>query len=133
MYTYIMNVELALFVRTDQHLPILTLKQCGLPNVKISIFFILFSSFFLSFFLLLSPSCIPQNYTVYVKYYTYRTTALLLKICLLWFRAKCELRLASNGLETVYNDGIAFSSGTSGGFFSRIPGVARMVRPHPDY
>ena len=56
--------------------------------------------------------------------YKYQTTALLTDIFFFWFRAVCELHvpLASYGRV------VDFCA-----FCLRIPGVASIVRPHPDY
>ena len=72
-----------------------------------------------------------QLYVV-CEYYTYQTTALLPGIFLSLFEAAYELRLASYGLETVSKIA-ACSFVDFWGICSIIPGVARIVKPHPDY
>ena len=63
----------------------------------------------------------------------YLTTALLPGICLFWLGEAYELRLASYGHETAGYFLLRRSAFFVVDFCSIIPGVARKVRPHPDY
>ena len=92
----------------------------------------LLSSFFLSFFLLLLSRVTRKLYGV-CKYYTYQTTSLRPNIFLFWFGAAYKLRLESYGQETVPEYARRACSSTSRASVYVIPGVARIVRPHPDY
>ena len=66
------------------------------------------------------------------EYYTYQTTALRPNIFLFWFGAAYELRLASYGQETVPEYAIHVFVDFWGFCLCNL-GVARIVRPHPDY
>ena len=86
---------------------------------------------FLSFFFGLL-----KNYSVYANIphtYMYQTTALLPGILFFWFRVAYELRLVSYRHETAGYCLLRHFSCLVVDFCLIIPGVARTVRPHPDY